>query len=63
MEHVVSKPFNTITQRFKVGASVTEADVTPLDWEHLKARGFVSEPSASVAPAPFTYSSKPKSED
>lgn len=56
MHHVVAKPFNTATRRFRPGDAATEADVTPdLDWAHLIAAGFVAptdgEAAAPEAPA------------
>lgn len=52
----VAKDFNTITQRFKVGASVSEADdLSPHSFESLKAGGFISDGAATAAsPSPFS---------
>jgi hypothetical protein len=56
MHHVVAKPFNTATRRYRVGDPLAETDVAPdFDWEHLIAAGFVApadgEPIAPEAPA------------
>jgi hypothetical protein len=49
----VNKPFNTVNRRFKPGMEVTEADVAPLDFAHLKEAGFIGsarEPDTSATP-------------
>lgn len=56
MSYVVAKPFNSQTRRFMVTAppmSVSTSDVVPLDFETLKARGFIIE-AKSASPAPLT---------
>ena len=41
----VAKPFNTALQRYLEGESVAiDADLAPLDYQHLVKRGFISFP-------------------
>lgn len=41
----VAKPFNTLLQRYREGEPVAiDADLTPLDFQHLVKRGFISFP-------------------
>lgn len=51
----VAKPFNTITQRFKLGADVSEADdLAPFSFADMKARGFISD-AVDASPAPSSF--------
>ena len=44
MDYVVAKPFNTETQRFRVGAPVLETDnLAPLSFDDLKARRWIDK--------------------
>ncbi len=54
MTFSVAKEFNTNNRRFKVGAIVSETDITDsvLTWEHLEEKGFVIEAVPEPEPAP-----------
>lgn len=46
----VAKPFNTITQRFRVGAEVSEADdLAPHSFADLKQRRFIADAAPAEA--------------
>lgn len=52
----VAKPFNSRTQRFKLGAPVSETDdLAPLSFDDLKTRGFISDGADASAPASPAY--------
>lgn len=56
----VAKAFNTINQRFKVGADVSENDdLAPHSFEGLKAGGFISDGVAAKAEAPSSFGKRP----
>lgn len=61
MSHTVAKPFNTATQRFKVGSVVNDGDdLVPHTIDSLKAGGFVTVVQAAPAnPSPAARSAKP----
>lgn len=53
----VAKPFNSITQRFKLGAPVSENDdLAPHSFEDLKTRGFISDKSDTSSEKPDALS-------
>lgn len=44
--HVVTKPFNTLQRRFRLGAEVSETDdLSPHTFDDLNTRGFIADKS------------------
>lgn len=50
----VAKPFNSITQRFRVGSEVNDGDdLSPHSFGDLKTRGFITDKAEAPASPSF----------